>query len=327
MTNPNALTQTAKLIAIDWGSTGLRLFLLGEHGQLIATRVAPLGASALKGADAYAATLQQLAGDWIAASDNIPVLACGMVGSQHGWQEVPYVRCPALVAELAAGLVPVVASKKTGSTLQIVPGLLCQPGELPADLMRGEETQLVGAVQLHPELADAACIVLPGTHSKWAQINAGQITTFATHMTGELYAVLRQHSVLGRLMPELMPELAGDNDDAAFLAGVTAASQHTALGLSHQLFAVRSLGITAQLSAQGLADYLSGLLIGHELVAGLAWRSRAGLAQAPLILVGEPALCARYQLALTHLGSRANMELGNTATHGLWGLAQATSLV
>lgn len=323
MTNQNAFTQTAKLIAVDWGSTGLRVFLLGERGKLIATRVAPLGASTLKGADAYASTLQQLAGDWIAAGDNIPVLACGMVGSQHGWQEVPYVRCPALVTELAAGLVQVVANKITGTTLQIVPGLICQSGESPADLMRGEETQLVGAVQLHPELADAACIVLPGTHSKWSQINDGQITTFATHMTGELYAVLRQHSVLGRLMPEL----AGDSDDAAFLAGVTAASQHTALGLSHQLFAVRSLGITGQMSAQGLADYLSGLLIGHELVAGLSWRRRAGLTQAPLVLVGEPALCARYQLALTHLDSQANMELGNTAAHGLWGLAQATGLV
>ncbi|MFA9274367.1 MAG: 2-dehydro-3-deoxygalactonokinase [Candidatus Aquirickettsiella gammari] len=317
----------ARLIAVDWGSTGLRVFLLGADGALLATRSAAQGASVLKGAQSYADTLEQLAGDWLryvgTTQKTLPVIACGMVGSQHGWQEVAYVDCPADASQLAAGLALV-----NGAALQIAPGLICRPAGLPPDVMRGEETQIIGALHLQPSLVAASCIVMPGTHSKWAHIRQGQVIDFATHMTGELFAVLRQHSVLGRLIPAEVAEAeATEQHMPAFLAGVDAARNEGHLGLSHQLFAVRTLGLTAQLPATALADYLSGLLIGHDLRAGLLWRDTADLSAAPLVLLGEPHLCQRYAEALARFDVAANFVLPNTAPAGLWCLALAAGLL
>lgn len=314
----------ACLIGVDWGSTGLRIFLIGADGVLLATRSAAQGASVLKGAGAFAEALHQLAGDWLQFRGNtekcLPVVACGMVGSQHGWQEVAYVPCPANAGQLAAGL-----SKVNGESLQIAPGLMFSSDALPPDVMRGEETQILGALYLHPALADAACIVMPGTHSKWAHIKQAQVQGFATHMTGELFAVLRQHSVLGRLIPAEAETT--DQTNAAFLAGVDAARINGKLGLGHQLFSVRTLGLTGQLSNAALADYMSGLLIGHELLAGLAWRESAGLSGAPLVLVGEPSLCERYAQAFARFDTQVDTVLPNTAPAGLWHLASAAGLV
>jgi 2-dehydro-3-deoxygalactonokinase len=203
-----------------------------------------------------------------------------------------------------------------------VPGVLFDDTSLPPDVMRGEETQVIGALHLHDTLRATSCVVLPGTHSKWAQVCAERIVRFATHMTGELYAVLRQHSVLGRLMPEDAPV-----DPDAFVQGVDAARDHGELGLPHQLFAARSLGVTGRLPHEMLADYLSGLLIGHELRAGLQWRAMAGLGSQPLALVGAPNLCARYQVALHRFQRPADFVLDNTAPAGLLALAREAGLL
>lgn len=307
---------TPALIGIDWGSTSLRAFLIGADGAVLQEHAAAKGASTLHGHAAFVAALDEVAGNWRREQPTLPLLACGMVGSQHGWMDVPYVRAPAGAAALANGL-----AQPADTALSIVPGVLCDDGVLPPDVMRGEETQVVGALAHHPQLADS-CVILPGTHSKWTHVAQGTIVRFATHMTGELYAVLRQHSVLGRLMP---PEVTPDPH--AFLHGVTAARDHGALGLPHQLFAVRSLGVTAQLPHAALAEYLSGLLIGHELLAGLAWRGAHGLQQQPLALVGAAPLCERYQLALGHFGQPAHLVLDNTAPAGLLALARAARLL
>jgi 2-dehydro-3-deoxygalactonokinase len=187
--------------------------------------------------------------------------------------------------------------------------------------MRGEETQVVGALALRPELADACTFILPGTHSKWTRLAHGRVIDFATYMTGELYAVLRTHSVLGRLMGAD----ADAPDPVAFEAGVRAARDGAAL--AHQLFAVRSLGLSGELAPQALPWYLSGLLIGHEVGAALAGRTGAGHDGAPLALVGESALCALYQHALRLCGGPAAVVLGNTAPAGLWQLALGAGLV
>lgn len=297
----------ARLIALDWGSTRLRAFLLGDGGEVLATRQSNDGAATLSGADAYAAALAALVGDWRADHVGIKLLACGMVGSQYGWREAPYVRCPADAAALAAQLL------KLDERFSIVPGLVDDAAQ--PDVMRGEETQIVGALALQPELADDACLVLPGTHSKWARVKAGRVTGFATHMTGELFALLRQHSVLNRLMPA---DGSSPASPAAFLKGVDAAREPG--GLGHQLFAVRTLGLFKQLGAEQLPDYLSGLLIGHELASELKG------SQPRVALIGDPALCARYAQALTHLGQPAPLLLDNTAPAGLWALAQTLNL-
>ncbi len=297
----------ARLIALDWGSTRLRAFLLGEGGTVLATRDSGDGASTLHGAEAFARALADLVGDWRADHPGLKLLACGMVGSQHGWREAPYVRCPADAAALAAQALAL----DDGPSL--IPGLVDDTGQ--PDVMRGEETQIVGALALHPELAEEACLVLPGTHSKWARVRGGRVTGFATHMTGELFALLRQHSVLNRLMPA---DGSSPASPEAFLKGVDAAREPG--GLGHQLFAVRTLGLFKQLAPEQLPDYLSGLLIGHEIASELTGSLRH------LALVGDPALCARYAHALQHLGRPAPLLLDNTAPAGLWRLSQTMSL-
>ncbi|RZJ05983.1 MAG: 2-dehydro-3-deoxygalactonokinase [Rubrivivax sp.] len=296
------------MIALDWGSTRLRAFLLGADGEVLETRQSNDGAATLSGAAVYARALADLIGDWREQRPDVKLLACGMVGSQYGWREAPYVHCPADAEALAKQLL------KLDDVLSIVPGLVDDAAQ--PDVMRGEETQIVGALALRPELADDSCLVLPGTHSKWARIKGGRVTGLATHMTGELFALLRQHSVLNRLMPS---DGSSPASPEAFLMGVDAAQEPG--GLSHQLFAVRTLGLFKHLRSEQLPDYLSGLLIGHEIAAELKAESQR------VALVGDPALCGRYAQALEHLGQPAPLLLDNTAPAGLWRLAQTVNLL
>lgn len=323
MDMPGELSAAA-LVGIDWGSSGLRVFLIDATGMTLATRASQAGASTLKGDAEFEAALLQLAGDWLSARPELPVLACGMVGSQHGWREVPYAACPSEAAQLAQRLSP-----PNDLGVRIVPGLLHAPANGAPDVMRGEETQIVGALQVKPELAAQAVIVMPGTHSKWVQVRQGHIEAFGTHMTGELFAVLRQHSVLGRLMASQENDTRSgtQHDPQAFLAGVDASADTSSPGLGHQLFTARTLPLTGRMRSGAVADYLSGILIGHELQAGLAWRKEAALGQAPLVLVGEPELCQRYVRALERLGTRADLLLPNTAPAGLWSLAHNAGLL
>ena len=303
----NDAVTAARLVALDWGSTRLRAWLLGDDGAILAERQNGDGASVLAGgAPAFEKALVTLAGDWLEMG--VPVLACGMVGSTHGWREAAYVACPARLDRLHEHLVEV----RTTATphLHIVPGLIDETGDAP-DVMRGEETQVLGLAQALPALADGACVLMPGTHAKWVQLRHGAVESFRTRMTGEVYALLRSHSVLARLMP---------CDDAgwhpeAFEAGVQAARRAEGSDLLGQLFSVRTLGLTQRWPADALADHLSGLLIGHELIAGLR------TAQGPIALVGESALCARYVHALKLLGVQPAGVHGNTAIAGLWQLA------
>lgn len=305
------MVSGARLIALDWGSTQLRAFLLGDDGAVLAQRLSADGASTLAGEAAFAQAFEAVAGDWRALAPTLPVLACGMVGSQHGWREAPYAPCPADANDLAR------------QALRLQPGFWIVPGlaDLAAapDVMRGEETQIVGALARHPELAPDACLVLPGTHAKWARVAQGRVTGFATHMTGELYALLRHQSVLSRLMPAPDAPGAAAPDEVGFTAGLDAA--RAGGGLAHQLFSVRTLGLFERLPRAALPDYLSGLLIGHEIVHELA----AGL-PSRLAIIGEPALAARYARALAHFGHEAALPLDNTAPAGLWQLARALGL-
>jgi 2-dehydro-3-deoxygalactonokinase len=309
----------ARLLALDWGSTHLRAYLLGADGVQLDERDADAGASAMDGdARAYAAALEVVAGHWLAARPDLPIVACGMVGSQHGWREAPYASCPASAADLAGALLRVDAGRRT---VAIVPGVSCRGEDGVPDVIRGEETQIVGALAMQPDLVRASRIVLPGTHSKWASVEGGRIAHFATYMTGELFALLRDHSVLGRLMQgeDAPPE-------QGFDAGVRAAAKST--GLTHQLFAVRTLGLTGEMAPRALSGYLSGLLIGSEIDAAL--RAPGGAAAAgrmSIALVGAPALTALYERALALRGVTAVRRFENTAPAGLWRLAAAAGLM
>jgi len=201
-----------------------------------------------------------------------------------------------------------------------------QRGELP-NVMRGEETQIFGALGDGPAATDAGeyeLIGLPGTHAKWVVVRGGRIERFHTFMTGEIFAALREHTILGRTM------VTPDRLDAdAFLRGVNIARQKGEAGPLATVFSTRTLGLTGQLGGQQQPDYLSGLLIGHEL-AGLnavLAQQQTGLVGHALRLIGNEALCARYQLALSQFGC-TEAELVKQATErGLWRIATQAGLV
>ncbi|MFM0008597.1 2-dehydro-3-deoxygalactonokinase, partial [Paraburkholderia dipogonis] len=197
----------AALIALDWGTTSLRAYLYDASGNVLATRASTAGImnlprSAEQGG--FDAAFDDACGAWLEHAPAAPVIAAGMVGSAQGWLEAPYVDTPASADALVAGIVRVKAA--CGVTLHIVPGVL-QRGELP-NVMRGEETQIFGALGEETNTADSgkrALIGLPGTHAKWAVVQADRIERFHTFMTGEVLAALREHTILGRTM--LTPDL------------------------------------------------------------------------------------------------------------------------
>lgn len=299
--------KRARLIALDWGTSNLRARLLGDGGSLLQMRSAAGGIMAVP-ERRFAQVLQDLCGDWIDAAA-CPLVASGMIGSRQGWAEAPYLPCPAGLDAAAAQLVQV--EVQPGVALHIVPGLSCTGASGQADVMRGEETQLWGA-----GLADGSCCVLPGTHSKWAWMGAGgSVTRFQTAMTGELYAVLTQHSILGRGM------VFGHADAAAFEAGVRLGlAEHG--NATHVIFAARTAGLMGRIAPEGLPDFLSGMLIGIEIGGALQ-------AQRPdtLALLGDNALCERYATALALAGIASTRVADDATTRGQWRVAVQAGLV
>lgn len=300
------------LLGLDWGSSSLRAWLMDARGIILHVHYARQGILNLPDGG-FAQVLSDILTQ-LRLEGPVPMLACGMVGSINGWLEVPYLPCPAAMSQLANGL----GLQSTAyGPLHIVPGLV-KDGPLP-DVMRGEETQIVGMMGTDGD--GHRTVVLPGTHSKWAQVEEQAITDFRTFMTGELYAVLMQHSILGRL-PATMPPDVGQRDEA-FVMGVRTAL--SGVPLAGRLFSARAAVLRNRLERACVADYLSGLLIGEEIQAGMTAMDIAP--QAAPVLVGEQALCQRYQLAFTALGHHAPPVAGNTAPAGLFRLAQAAHLL
>jgi 2-dehydro-3-deoxygalactonokinase len=292
------------MLAVDWGTTSFRAYLLGRDGRILESRSAPAGILSVK-EGGFAAVLEQHAGDWIAAGEG-PVLMCGMIGSRQGWLEVPYAMCPAGLAEVAAGMRRVAWG---GHGAWIAPGLSCRDAAGVPDVMRGEEVQILGALDTLGAGAHAIC--LPGTHSKWVEVHDGRITGFATHMTGEMFAVMKAHSILGRMMRD------GPVDEAAFGDGVKRSGQ--AGGLLHHLFGTRSRALFGELPDAASASYLSGLLIGHEIRA-------AGVRTGRVQLLGNAQLAATYAKALAALGmesSTLDPDMATRALHRLAGMLPA----
>jgi len=312
----------AQLIALDWGTSSLRAYKLGPAGVVLEQRALPTGImhlpseprdiAGVRCSDGFELAFDAACGDWLDAEPHLPVIACGMVGSAQGWSEAAYRNTPVDVASLGQALHSVRSLR--GVTVHIVPGVIEQVG-LP-NVMRGEETQVLGVLQSLPAHTDVL-IGLPGSHSKWVEVVEGRITHFDTFMTGEVFAVLSKHSILGRTQ-KTSEQFQAD----AFDRGVRVAlSQDGQRGVLSTLFSARTLGLTAELAPEQQPDYLSGLLIGHEL-AGLPAHAK----HQPIILVGAAALCARYQRALALCGF-AHVSLAQEATErGLWQLAVAAGL-
>lgn len=311
------------LIGIDWGTTSLRAYLFDAAGNVSATRTSTAGIMNLPSPGGFDAAFEAVCGEWLDASPGLPAIAAGMVGSAQGWREAPYIDTPAAADALAAGLVRVTTAR--GVELHIVPGVI-ERGELP-NVMRGEETQIVGALAADATLstmAAAALIGLPGTHAKWAFVRDARIARFHTFMTGELFAALRDHTILGRTMAQ-----PAKPDTEAFLRGVDVARHAAHAGLLATIFSTRTLGLTAQLRADQQPDYLSGLLIGHELcgLEGVLAAHGATLASETPRLIGDAALCERYRLALKAFDCTDATIVEAAAERGLWRIASQAALV
>ncbi|GGF35737.1 MFS transporter [Aliidongia dinghuensis] len=291
------------MIAVDWGTSSFRAYRLAADGAILDACASPRGILTVTDGD-FAAVLRAAVEPWL-GTERLMLLG-GMIGSRQGWREAPYVPCPAGEAEIRQAMIRL-DFDWPGQTW-LAPGLSTRAHGVP-DVMRGEEVQILGALGDLGQGDGLVC--LPGTHSKWARVSGGRIAGFETHMTGEAFAVLRQHSILGRLMP--VPEAEADPDDRAFAEGLARAK--TAGGLLHHLFGVRSLGLMDDLPAAALPAYLSGLLIGHELQATAA-------IPGPVYLIGNENLTRRYARALELTGRVAQPLAPDRAAAGLHLLAQ-----
>lgn len=295
------------LVALDWGTTSLRGARLAEDGSVVEERAYAHGILSVP-PGGFPAVFAEHFGDWMEAPGALCLIA-GMAGSQQGWLEAPYCPCPAGFDELRQHLAWVAPGR-----IAIVPGMSVEADGVP-DVMRGEETQVFGALRLLE--TEDALIVLPGTHSKWVQVRAGRIERFATLMTGEFYALLRRHSILVRTLPAEDAELHDapnvELNNAAFDAGVALALRSASL--LHTAFSVRSLALFKRLQPAQAPSYLSGLVIGEEL------RSRSLARGSQVVIVGDAGLAGRYARALAQRGVVAQC-LGAQATWcGLYEIA------
>ena len=292
----------AAFIGIDWGTTHRRAALIAGDGSLISERADDEGALACGGR--FRASLEALIAGWPQADPALPVVMAGMVGSGIGWQVVPYLHDDAPLSALAHHLVRVAEAPADRAWL-IAPGY-CLGGVAGAevDVMRGEETQLYGALHLLGPDASDGCYVLPGTHSKWVRLQGGRITELRTYMTGELFALLRQHGTLANAMQTVGADAAAGlqhanvAEDPEFLRGVAAAAAGPVL--THALFGARARVVTGALAPAAAAAYVSGLLIGAE------WADAQRLASRdePVRVIGEPALASLHAACAHSHGRR-----------------------
>ena len=292
---------TSPFIAVDWGTSSFRAALISPGGEVLDELAEPRGILSFK-PDEFVPYLLTTCASFTAAGGRL-FLLCGMIGSKNGLLEVPYCPCPATATAVAAAL-GWVETSETDFKIAIVPGV--RHGF--DDVMRGEETQVFGAAAVLG--VQNAVMVLPGTHSKWVQLAGGAITKFNTFMTGEFYALLAQHSILAKSLPNMTDKPAA-LDKTAFLQGIDRAQNSSQSSVEGQsllgnAFSTRVKSLFNELQPAQAASYLSGLVIGDELAA---MRLPVGN---QVIVIGSPALCERYNLALDHLGLQTR-AIGNQA--------------
>ena len=283
-------------IAVDWGTSNLRAWAMGPDGVL-ASGSSDDGMGKLTKAEFEPALLRLIA-PWLSAGET-PVIACGMVGASQGWLEAPYRATPC--TPVASGALMRVPTQDPRIRMMIAPGL---SQAKPADVMRGEETQIAGALALTPGFDGVFC--LPGTHSKWVHVSAGEVVSFQTFLTGEMFALLSNQSVLRHGMA------GGGWDDPSFDQGLSdALSRPEKIGAF--LFSLRAEGLLAGLAAPQARARLSGLLIGVELAAAKPY----WLGQ-PIAIIGADALSDTYARALTAQGTTPSIiPAANTVLGGL----------
>lgn len=305
------------LIGVDWGTTHLRGYRIGPEGQLLERRQSTQGISSVRPQE-FSAVLTSLISDWFAEPNSnadsmpLPVLLCGMVGSRQGWRETPYVPCPAGLDEVIRNLVRIETAQ---GPAWIVGGVSTQDARGRYDVMRGEETQIFGA----SESGERGLLVAPGTHSKWALVNGGRIEHFTTYLTGELFALLQKHSSLGwrsAARETEPPEIEREGKflhEQMFLNGVDEVRVEP--DLVHTLFSVRTRALFEECHSGSQAAYLSGILVGNEVLNGLR-----RYPDEAITVIASDTLAPLYRVALAACGRPdARLVDGEHAVvRGLW---------
>jgi 2-dehydro-3-deoxygalactonokinase len=277
--------MSGEFIALDWGTTSFRAYHVGADGTVLRDMADGNGILAVKD-QAFEATLELHIGGW---NKSLPVLAAGMITSRQGWIERPYVECPADVGDLARALYQ--HKTNAGRVIHFATGLHYRSDTLGHDVMRSEETQVIGSLG-----EGYSHFITPGTHSKWIDVEGERIVRFATYVTGETFSALRNHTILGRLMTS------DEADDAAFTRGVVRALADPA-GLLHSLF--------------------SGLAIGSEVAHALQSRKK----RAGYMILASPKIGGRYAKALEVAGVQARYGDPLAIVHGLRKIGLAAGIL
>lgn len=288
------MTIHSTFIAGDWGTSNLRLYLcdLKDDGQphILNTLSGP-GVSQVNGD--FEDTIFKLIEPWLAQHPAAPVLLSGMVGSTIGWRESPYLSCPVSVEQIAEGRVSFTAR---GTSFAILSGLRTRNPLGNPDVMRGEELQMLGWMKRQKDASSRQLFTLPGTHNKWALMQGDQVENFITGFTGELFALLRDNSIL------VAPNSSGEFNQAAFEHGVASAEKLNGASLLHSLFSTRAQQVLGEMSKLDAHSYLSGMIIAADVMGALAiWPELSS----KVVIIAEPTLAQHYQWALTHFGSTA----------------------
>jgi 2-dehydro-3-deoxygalactonokinase len=300
------------LIGIDWGTSRLRALQIDATGQVLERRESDRGIIAT-GDGEFENVLGSTIDGW---PSDLPILMCGMIGSRQGWLEMPYCPCPARAVDLGRavgtirtdrGLIRILGGVSTTDERGVRDS---RSGTQHYDVMRGEETQIFGVEPASGSLL----VVTPGTHSKWAIVEDAAIRNFRTYMTGELYAILRERSILGRLMDHQQRE---SIDESCFMDGVYTAFDDQ--DLLHTLFNVRTQALFKKKPPEMLPSYLSGILIGSEVCGGVRQRT-ADCA----VIISSPELGSLYQLAMSAAGlsNIRRVDGADAVARGLWRLWQ-----
>ncbi len=289
----------ARLVAGDWGTTRLRAFLCDAQGKVLEQTTAP---GARESAGRFADALGSVLSRWHLSPGELPVVLCGMVGSNFGWVQAPYIACPARPEQIAAACIAL-----QGGSIHIVPGLSCRNRLDAPDVLRGEETQILGALQLDPALSRGTHLLcLPGTHTKWVMLDEGAVREFLTAVTGELFAIVCQHSVLVRDAQTQVSD-----DPTGFERGLAEFSRFPQASALHRIFESRSKRLSGELAPEAAASYLSGMLIASDVHSALEMFTPSAQS---IRLIGDPQLTSLYAKALRARGRESEALDGVAAS-------------
>jgi 2-dehydro-3-deoxygalactonokinase len=311
------MNKNNNLVCIDWGTSSLRAYLINKDGNILEERTFPWGVKQLPfnlatREDSFKETFKSICQDWI-SNKSVHVMICGMATSAMGWKETPYIPCPAVLNDVAEGMT---TFEVDGTPVHLISGLVSNV-KTP-DVMRGEETQIFGTIDT--KVLEDKLICLPGTHSKWAVIEQSEVVDFTTFMTGEVFDILCQHSILLDA-----DNLAADFDEMAFMQGVKVNNNND--NLLSTIFSTRSLNLRGMIDNDQKHSYLSGLIIGNE-INQVKKYIKEHAQHKHITLIGNGKLCQLYLNAINVLMPDININTDEyAAVTGMLNMANTKGLL